>query len=58
MQFQAHLVPLDQGELASCYVTPTRTVAAAELDELYEDAYASEPFVEVVDEPARDARGA
>ena len=24
MQFQAHLVPLDQGELASCYVTPTR----------------------------------
>ena len=28
VQFQAHLVPLDQGELASCYVTPTRTVAA------------------------------
>ena len=25
VQFQAHLVPLDQGELASCYVTPTRT---------------------------------
>ena len=24
VQFQAHLVPLDQGELASCYVTPTR----------------------------------
>ncbi len=51
VQFQAHLVPLDQGELASCYVTPTRTVAAAELDELYEAAYASEPFVEVVDTP-------
>ena len=24
VQFQAHLVPLAQGELASCYVTPTR----------------------------------
>ena len=51
VQFQAHLVPLDQGELASCYVTPTRTVAAAELDELYGDAYADESFVEVVDTP-------
>ncbi|HEY2283483.1 MAG TPA: N-acetyl-gamma-glutamyl-phosphate reductase [Solirubrobacteraceae bacterium] len=51
VQFQAHLVPLDQGELASCYVTTTRTVAPAELQELYADAYAREPFVEVVAEP-------
>ncbi len=51
VQFQAHLVPLDQGELASCYVTTTRTVAPAELTELYADAYAHEPFVEVVAEP-------
>jgi N-acetyl-gamma-glutamyl-phosphate reductase len=51
VQFQAHLVPLDQGELASCYVTTTRTVAPAELVELYADAYAHEPFVEVVAEP-------
>ncbi len=49
VQFQAHLVPLDQGELASCYVTPTRTVGEDELRELYRDAYRSEPFVEVVD---------
>jgi len=47
VQFQAHLVPLDQGELASCYVTPTRAIASEELRELYDDAYASEPFVEV-----------
>ncbi len=47
VQFQAHLVPLDQGELASCYVTPTRAVEPAELAELYEEAYAHEPFVEV-----------
>lgn len=51
VQFQAHLVPLDQGELASCYVTTTRVVAPAELAELYADAYAGEPFVEVVDHP-------
>jgi N-acetyl-gamma-glutamyl-phosphate reductase len=51
VQFQAHLVPLDQGELASCYVTPTRAVGFAELRELYAQAYALEPFVEVVEEP-------
>jgi N-acetyl-gamma-glutamyl-phosphate reductase len=51
IQFQAHLVPLDQGELASCYVTPTRPVAADELRTLYRDAYAAEPFVEVVERP-------
>jgi N-acetyl-gamma-glutamyl-phosphate reductase len=51
VQFQAHLVPLDQGEMASCYVTPTRPVEGLELRELYRDAYAAEPFVEVVDGP-------
>ena len=51
VQFQAHLVPLDQGELASCYVTPTRTVAAVELRDLFASAYADEPFVEVAGEP-------
>jgi N-acetyl-gamma-glutamyl-phosphate reductase len=58
VQFQAHLVPLDQGELASCYVTPTRPVAADELTELYRDAYAAEPFVEIVAKPpgVRDVR--
>ena len=49
VQFQASLVPLDQGEMASCYVTPTRTVSAEELRELYADAYAAEPFVEVAE---------
>jgi N-acetyl-gamma-glutamyl-phosphate reductase len=51
VQFQAHLAPLDQGELASCYVTPARPVENAELKELYRGAYAHEPFVEVVDGP-------
>ena len=51
VQFQAHLVPLDQGEMVSCYVTPTRAVAPGELRELYREAYADEPFVEVVEAP-------
>ena len=51
VQFQAHLVPLDQGEMASCYVTTTRTVAAEELHDMYADAYAEEPFVELVASP-------
>ncbi len=51
VQFQAHLVPLDQGEMASCYITTTRPVAADELRDLYTDAYADEPFVELLDAP-------
>jgi N-acetyl-gamma-glutamyl-phosphate reductase len=51
VQFQAHLVPLDQGELASCYVTTTRRVSGEELAELYRAAYTAEPFVEVLDDP-------
>ena len=51
VQFQPHLVPLDQGELNSCYVTPTRRVEPDELAVLYEDAYAGEPFVELAKVP-------
>jgi N-acetyl-gamma-glutamyl-phosphate reductase len=51
VQFQAHLVSLDQGELASCYVTPTRAVSGDELQECFEEAYREEPFVEVVATP-------
>jgi N-acetyl-gamma-glutamyl-phosphate reductase len=51
VQFQAHLVPLDQGEMASCYVTTNRAVDATELHELFATAYAEEPFVEIVEAP-------
>jgi N-acetyl-gamma-glutamyl-phosphate reductase len=46
-QFTPHLVPLDQGELVSCYVTVSRDVEQAELDELFAAAYDAEPFVEL-----------
>jgi N-acetyl-gamma-glutamyl-phosphate reductase len=58
LQFQAHLLPLEQGQLTSAYVTPTRAVAQSELDGLFADAYADEPFVELVTRPpgVRDVR--
>jgi N-acetyl-gamma-glutamyl-phosphate reductase len=49
--FQAGLVPLDQGELATCFVTPTRPVDMEELSRLFDEAYAEEPFVEVASAP-------
>ncbi len=56
--FVPHLVPLDQGELVSCYVTPAHETDEPELRGLYEDAYAGEPFVELADRPPgiRDVR--
>ena len=47
LTFIPHLAPLAQGELDSCYVTPTRKVDDLELHELYEKAYDDEPWVEV-----------
>ena len=56
--FTAHLLPLDQGELVSCYVSPTRPVDQAELDAVFAGRYADEPFVELVTRPpgVRDVR--
>jgi N-acetyl-gamma-glutamyl-phosphate reductase len=48
--FTPHLLPLDQGELVSCYVTP-RDADSRDLRELYEDAYRNEPFVELAAGP-------
>jgi N-acetyl-gamma-glutamyl-phosphate reductase len=56
--FIPHLLPLDQGELLSCYVTTTRRVSQPELDERYGATYADEPFVELTDRSpgVRDVR--
>jgi N-acetyl-gamma-glutamyl-phosphate reductase len=47
VSFVAHLVPIDQGELVSCYVAPARDIDPEELAQLYNETYAHEPFVEV-----------
>jgi N-acetyl-gamma-glutamyl-phosphate reductase len=56
--FVPHLLPLDQGELVNCYVTPTRELETAELRSLYAERYAGEPFVRSTDAPpgVRDVR--
>ena len=63
--FTPHLLPLDQGELVSCYVTGAprasggeRALEGIDLDELYAAAYEGEPFVELASSPpgVRDVR--
>jgi N-acetyl-gamma-glutamyl-phosphate reductase len=56
--FIPHLVPLDQGLLASCYVTTDEPLSVDELRALFEQAYANEPFIELADSPpgVRDVR--
>ena len=51
VSFVPHLLPLDQGLLASCYVRVARALGKEELRSLYEERYADEPFVELIDEP-------
>jgi N-acetyl-gamma-glutamyl-phosphate reductase len=53
--FVPHLVPLDQGELVSCYCTLREPV---DVDALFARAYAREPFIELIDRPpgVRDVR--
>jgi N-acetyl-gamma-glutamyl-phosphate reductase len=56
--FVPHLLPLDQGLLASCYVDLAAPLEADALAELYRERYADEPFVELVEAPpgVRDVR--
>lgn len=58
LTFVPHLIPIDQGELISCYVTPDRELTGADVRELFGAAYADEPFVELASAPpgARDVR--
>jgi N-acetyl-gamma-glutamyl-phosphate reductase len=56
--FVPHLLPLDQGELTTCYAQTTKPVSKDEVQALYRKRYADEPFVHVVDTPPglRDVR--
>jgi N-acetyl-gamma-glutamyl-phosphate reductase len=58
LTFVPHLLPLDQGELVSCYVRPAREISQDEAENLLRGAYEDEPFVEVADAPpgVRDVR--
>jgi N-acetyl-gamma-glutamyl-phosphate reductase len=56
--FIPHLLPVDQGLLASCYVDLAEPTDQEALDRLFAERYRDEPFVEVVDAPPgiRDVR--
>jgi N-acetyl-gamma-glutamyl-phosphate reductase len=47
--FVPHLVPVEQGLLASCYVRAD--IGEAAVLDLYRSAYQDEPFIDLVDEP-------
>jgi N-acetyl-gamma-glutamyl-phosphate reductase len=55
--FTPHLLPLDQGELVSCYVTVAGR-AGDDLEAMYADFYEGERFVELTETPpgVRDVR--
>lgn len=51
VSFVPALVPLDQGELATCFATLTEPTSKDAAQALYRERYADEPFVRVLDGP-------
>jgi N-acetyl-gamma-glutamyl-phosphate reductase len=51
IDFLPHLIPMTRGILSACHVRPTRPVTQAEIDDLYAESYAAEPFVSAVETP-------
>jgi N-acetyl-gamma-glutamyl-phosphate reductase len=49
--FVPHLLPLDQGELATCFATLSEPTTKQAIRALYDERYAEEPFVHVLDGP-------
>jgi N-acetyl-gamma-glutamyl-phosphate reductase len=58
LTFVPHLLPIDQGLLASCYARLSESISPEALRGLYEQRYADEPFVELTAAPpgVRDVR--
>jgi N-acetyl-gamma-glutamyl-phosphate reductase len=57
--FQPHVGPFDRGILSTVYCVPTEKISNEQLDRLYRDFYAGEPFVQIrKDAPAvKDVAG-
>jgi N-acetyl-gamma-glutamyl-phosphate reductase len=49
--FVPHLLPLDQGELATCFARTAEPVSREAVQALYRERYDGEPFVRVLDGP-------
>jgi N-acetyl-gamma-glutamyl-phosphate reductase len=49
--FVPHLLPLDQGELATCFASLREQISKEAVRDLYDRRYAEEPFVHVLEGP-------
>ncbi len=49
--FVPHLLPLDQGELATCFATLAEPTSKEAVLALYRERYAEEPFVHLLEQP-------
>jgi N-acetyl-gamma-glutamyl-phosphate reductase len=49
--FVPHLLPLDQGELATCFASLREQISKEAIRDLYDRRYREEPFVQVLDGP-------
>jgi N-acetyl-gamma-glutamyl-phosphate reductase len=49
--FVPHLLPLDQGELATCFARLRAPASKGEVQAMYRERYEAEPFVRVLDGP-------
>ncbi len=56
--FVPHLLPLDQGELTTCFAQLSEPMSQEDVQALYRERYADEPFVHAVESPPslRDVR--
>jgi N-acetyl-gamma-glutamyl-phosphate reductase len=56
--FVPHLLPIDQGLMASCYAKLSEPLTRDAVRDIFQEAYADEPFVELLDVPphTRDVR--
>ena len=49
--FVPHLLPLDQGELVTCFAQTTEPISKEAVQALYRERYEGEPFVRLLDHP-------
>lgn len=50
VNFTPHLIPLDRGILSTLYAKLKKEIDTAEVQKIYKDSYAGEPFVRVLEE--------
>jgi N-acetyl-gamma-glutamyl-phosphate reductase len=53
--FVPHLVPMHRGLLATCYATLAPDATTEQFTAAYQDRYAAEPFIQIIDRPPETA---